>query len=157
MLTTKIDRAKRSITRMKLERALLLEKLEEKTPAHVDYSDGSESEASSVPPLTPRLGLIRRLKTKNHYALNYLEEDGVAQQEHLTQPSQNNPHLPRITTTAALKRLTPVSTSSCNTPPQPAKAAEKEHPPAVEEAPVPLPPRNRHEIPMRRNGPRIRF
>jgi len=31
-----------------MERALLLEKLEEKTPAHVDYSDGSESEVSSV-------------------------------------------------------------------------------------------------------------
>lgn len=49
MLTVKIDRAKRSITRMRLERALLLEKLEEKTPAHVDDSEGSESELSSVP------------------------------------------------------------------------------------------------------------
>jgi hypothetical protein len=48
MLTVKIDRAKRSITRMRLERALLLEKLEDKTPAHVDYSEGSESEVSSV-------------------------------------------------------------------------------------------------------------
>ena len=47
-LTIKIDRAKRSITRMRLERALLLEKLEEKTPAHVDDSEGSESEMSSV-------------------------------------------------------------------------------------------------------------
>lgn len=33
---------------MRLERALLLEKLEEKTPAHVDDSEGSESEMSSV-------------------------------------------------------------------------------------------------------------
>ena len=48
-LTVKIDRAKRSIVRMRLERALLLEKLEEKTPAHVDESEGSESEVSSVP------------------------------------------------------------------------------------------------------------
>jgi non-histone protein 10 len=47
-LTVKIDRAKRSITRMRLERALLLEKLEQKTPAHADDSEGSESEASSV-------------------------------------------------------------------------------------------------------------
>lgn len=47
-MTVKIDRARKSITRMRLERALLLEKLEEKTPAHVDYSEGSESEASSV-------------------------------------------------------------------------------------------------------------
>jgi len=47
-LTVEIDRAKRSITRMRLERALLLEKLEEKTPAHVDDSEGSESELSSV-------------------------------------------------------------------------------------------------------------
>jgi hypothetical protein len=31
---------------MRLERALLLEKLEEKTPAHVDDSEGSESESS---------------------------------------------------------------------------------------------------------------
>jgi non-histone protein 10 len=48
ILTVKIDRAKRSITRLRLERALLLEKLEEKTPAHVDDSEGSESELSSV-------------------------------------------------------------------------------------------------------------
>jgi hypothetical protein len=34
---------------MRLERALLVEKLEEKTPAHVDGSEGSESEMSSVP------------------------------------------------------------------------------------------------------------
>jgi hypothetical protein len=33
---------------MRLERALLLEKLEEKTPARVTYSEGSESEQSSV-------------------------------------------------------------------------------------------------------------
>ena len=52
ILTVKIDRAKRSITRMRLERALLLEKLEEKTPAHVDDSEGSESEMSSVDSLT---------------------------------------------------------------------------------------------------------
>jgi HMG (high mobility group) box len=48
MLTIRIDRAKRAITRMRLERALLIEKLEEKTPAHVDDSDGTESEVSSV-------------------------------------------------------------------------------------------------------------
>jgi hypothetical protein len=47
MLTVKIDRAKRSIARMRMERALLLEKLEEKTPAH-DDSVASESEESSV-------------------------------------------------------------------------------------------------------------
>jgi hypothetical protein len=50
MLTVKIDRAKRSITRMRLERALLLEKLEERTPAHVDDSDGSDTDVSSVRP-----------------------------------------------------------------------------------------------------------
>jgi predicted RNase H-like nuclease (RuvC/YqgF family) len=54
-LTVKIDRAKRSITRMRLERALLLEKLEERTPVHVDDSDGSESEVSSVPLLKTQL------------------------------------------------------------------------------------------------------
>ena len=48
MLTVKIDRAKRGIVRMRLERALLLEKLEEKSPAHIDGSEGSESEMSSV-------------------------------------------------------------------------------------------------------------
>ena len=51
MLTVKLDRAKRGIVRMRLERALLLEKLEEKTPAHIDGSEGSESEMSSVSPL----------------------------------------------------------------------------------------------------------
>ena len=50
-LTVDIDRAKRSITRMRLERALLLEKLEEKTPAHVEDSEGSESEVSDVRPI----------------------------------------------------------------------------------------------------------
>ena len=55
-LTVKIDRARRSITRMRLERALLLEKLEQKTPAQVDDSEGSESEASSVFPC--ELGLL---------------------------------------------------------------------------------------------------
>jgi non-histone protein 10 len=49
-LTVKIDRAKRSITRMRLERALLLEKLEQKMPADVDDSEGTESEISSVHP-----------------------------------------------------------------------------------------------------------
>jgi non-histone protein 10 len=47
-LTAKLDRAKRSVTRMRLERALLLEKLQEKTPTHVEDSEGSESEPSSV-------------------------------------------------------------------------------------------------------------
>ena len=51
MLTVKLDRAKRGVVRMRLERALLLEKLEEKTPAHIDGSEGSESEMSSVSPL----------------------------------------------------------------------------------------------------------
>jgi hypothetical protein len=40
---------------MRLERALLLEKLEEKTPAHVDDSEGSESESSVNPLSTPRV------------------------------------------------------------------------------------------------------
>jgi hypothetical protein len=53
MLTVKIDRAKRGIVRMRLERALLVEKLEEKTPAHVDGSEGSDSELSSVSPQSP--------------------------------------------------------------------------------------------------------
>ena len=53
MLTVKIDRAKRGIVRMRLERALLVEKLEEKTPAHVDGSEGSDSELSSVSPNPP--------------------------------------------------------------------------------------------------------
>jgi hypothetical protein len=48
IMTVKIDRAKRSITRMRLERALLLEKLEDRTPAHVDDSDGSDTDVSSV-------------------------------------------------------------------------------------------------------------
>jgi len=42
---------------MRLERALLLEKLEEKTPAHVDDSEGSESEMSSVDLLHQRIVL----------------------------------------------------------------------------------------------------
>jgi hypothetical protein len=39
---------------MRLERALLLEKLEEKTPAHVDDSEGSDSESSVHAPPSPR-------------------------------------------------------------------------------------------------------
>jgi hypothetical protein len=60
MLTVKIDRSKRSITRMRLERALLLEKLEEKTPAHVDDSDGSDTDVSSVRPHLDQTNSIGR-------------------------------------------------------------------------------------------------
>jgi hypothetical protein len=50
ILVLKIDRAKRGAARIRLERALLLEKLEEKTPTQVDDSEGSESESSVTPP-----------------------------------------------------------------------------------------------------------
>ncbi|KAK9474815.1 uncharacterized protein V1510DRAFT_428162 [Dipodascopsis tothii] len=48
VLTIRLSRAKRAAQRMRLERALLLEKLEEKTLLRVDDSDGSPS-----PPASP--------------------------------------------------------------------------------------------------------
>src|SRR5947207_15493988 len=91
ILAINIYRAKRSITRLRLERALLQEKLEEKTPAHVDDSEGSESELSSVLSHIIKLVLmlIRRLNTENLVVLKQRDhDDGVVPLEHHTLLSQ---------------------------------------------------------------------
>jgi non-histone protein 10 len=54
VLALKIDCAKRGIARMRLERTLLLEKVEEKKPVNVDDSERSDSESSVRPPFSPR-------------------------------------------------------------------------------------------------------
>lgn len=149
---------------MRLERALLLEKLEEKTPAHVEYSEGSESEASSVtiphpPIIIPEAKANNpRLKMKNLYAHNYPDhEDGVAQREHPTPPSPNNPHHHKPSThPPADKQQTPVSTSSCKIQ---EREVERVLPPAAAEegAPDPHQHLNRLETRMHRNVLQIRF
>jgi hypothetical protein len=77
---------------MRLERALLLEKLEEKTPAHVDDSEGSESE-SSVTPLLPRKfyfhadDRLNKGSPPGHSSL--APDDEAAMPGHPTPPSLN--------------------------------------------------------------------
>ena len=48
VLTSRIQRARRAIQRMRLERAFLLEQLDKRTDARVDDSDGSPSPPPTV-------------------------------------------------------------------------------------------------------------
>ncbi|KAK9465502.1 hypothetical protein V1512DRAFT_265626 [Lipomyces arxii] len=56
ILTLRLSRSRRAVQRMRLERALLLEKLEERTFLKVDDSDGSPS----PPPSPPRIHVRHR-------------------------------------------------------------------------------------------------
>jgi hypothetical protein len=100
---------------MRLERSLLLEKLEEKTPAHVDDSEGSESELSSVTfPLI--IGSNRsRSNMERPYVHNHQDrEDEAAPLEHPILHFQNNHHHRRHTILLPVRRQqTHVSMLSC--------------------------------------------
>src|SRR5208282_3286643 len=88
------------------------------------------------------------LKQRDH-------EDGVAQPEHPTLPSPNNPpHHPSTTLLRVPNQQTPAFMSSCNTPDQGKVVVEL---PQAEKADVLPRLLNLLAIPTHLNGPQIRF
>ncbi|KAK9235179.1 hypothetical protein V1525DRAFT_410741 [Lipomyces kononenkoae] len=70
VLTLRLARSKRAVQRMRLERALLLEKLEERTFLKVDDSEGSPS----PPPSPPRIHSSRHRRRESDGSLSPVEE-----------------------------------------------------------------------------------
>ncbi|KAK9367453.1 hypothetical protein V1509DRAFT_626694 [Lipomyces kononenkoae] len=70
VLTLRLARSRRAVQRMRLERALLLEKLEERTFLKVDDSEGSPS----PPPSPPRIHNSRHRRRESDVSLSPVEE-----------------------------------------------------------------------------------